>query len=300
MKKYLIYLLMLSMAPLAVGCDDDDEVSDESIFPTGTVERNAFDTWLLNNYTYPYNVEVLYRLEDIESDMDYNLVPATYGNSVRLSKLIKHLWMEAYDEVCGPEFLRTYCPRVIHMVGSPAYNTSGEIVLGTAEGGMKITLYNVNSVEGYLADGDMEQLNFFFFKTMHHEFAHILHQTKYYPSTFEAVSGNYTSSNWINIEDDEALQMGFVTPYGSSAVHEDFVEIISVYVTHTAEEWEAMMQTADVQNAQTGKTGREVIEAKLQIVREYLRDSWNFSLDSLREVVQRRSSEIKYLDLENL
>ena len=291
MKKYIIYLLMLTIVlPLVTACDDDD-VSDESIFPTENISRNSFDKWLLNNYTYPYNMEVMYRMEDIESDMDYNLVPATYENSVKLAKLIKHLWMEAYDEVCGVDFLRNYTPRIIHMVGSPAYQ-DGSMVLGTAEGGMKITLYNVNGVEEMLDNNDIFHLNYFFFKTMHHEFAHILHQTKYYPSAFESITTNYTSSNWINLNDSEALKMGFITAYGSSAVHEDFAEMVSVYVTHTESEWDAMMITAGA--------SADLIEAKLQIIKEYMRDSWNLDIDELRSVVQRRSSEIEYLDLETL
>jgi hypothetical protein len=44
--------------------------------------------------------------------------------------------------------------------------------LGTAEGGLKITLYNAES----LKPADLDNLNEYFFKTMHNEFSHILHQ----------------------------------------------------------------------------------------------------------------------------
>lgn len=50
------------------------------------------------------------------------------------------------------------------------------MVLGTAEGGMKITLYNVNDINPDQIDINL--LNDYYFQTMHHEFAHILHQTK--------------------------------------------------------------------------------------------------------------------------
>ena len=36
------------------------------------------------NYTYPYNVDFKYRMQDIESDHKYNLVPADYDKSVAL------------------------------------------------------------------------------------------------------------------------------------------------------------------------------------------------------------------------
>jgi hypothetical protein len=36
-------------------------------------------------------------------------------------------------------------------------------------------------------------MNEYYFKTMHHEFVHILHQTKNYPKDFEQISaGNYS------------------------------------------------------------------------------------------------------------
>ena len=51
-------------------------------------------------------------------------------------------------------------------------------MLGTAEGGKKITLYEVNSLD--FENVDIEVLNEYYFKTMHHEFAHILHQKRNY------------------------------------------------------------------------------------------------------------------------
>ena len=51
-------------------------------FSTEPMEHNGFDEWLLANYTYPYNVDFKYRMQDIESDHKYNLVPADYDKSV--------------------------------------------------------------------------------------------------------------------------------------------------------------------------------------------------------------------------
>ena len=52
-------------------------------------EENEFDRGILNNYVLPYNIDFKYRLEDIESDMIYQLVPADYIQSVRMAKLMK-------------------------------------------------------------------------------------------------------------------------------------------------------------------------------------------------------------------
>ena len=99
MKKQLIYFLLALTAVCLGACNNDDEIDTaHSIFSTEPVERNAFDDWLLDNYTYPYNIDFMYRMKDIESDHKYNLVPADYDKAVALSKIIKHVWMDAYVE----------------------------------------------------------------------------------------------------------------------------------------------------------------------------------------------------------
>ena len=229
MKKIKVFIL-LALALAAVSCSEED-LDSKSIFDTSSPERNAFETWILNNYTEPYNIDLKYRFEDIESDMKYNVTPAAYDKSVALAKLVKYLWIEAYEELVGQEFVATYCPKVLHFVGSPEYEMSGgSMVLGTAEGGLKITLFNANGLNP--ENPDAEILNEWYFKTMHHEFAHILHLTKNYSTDFNTISaGKYTGPSWMNITDQEARQMGFVSNYASTETQEDFVETIAIYVT---------------------------------------------------------------------
>ena len=62
------------------------------------------------------------------------------------------------------------------MIGSAAYNSGdGTMVLGTAEGGLVITLYMVNRLTDATLR-DYATLNEYYFHTMHHEFTHILNQ----------------------------------------------------------------------------------------------------------------------------
>ena len=279
-KWFFIALLSLSI----YACSEED-LDANSIFDSETaVPDNEFDTWLKKNYTDNYNIEFKYRFEDKESDHSYHLVPADYNKSIALAKLTKHLWLESYDELLGKDFLRTYSPRVMHLVGSPAYNSQGSIVLGTAEGGLKITLYNVNNID--LDNIDIAELNYWYFKTMHHEFAHILHQTKEYTTDFNLITpGSYQSSSWVNLSEKEALDMGFISNYASSETQEDFVEIIAIYVTHTAEYWDFLV-------GQASPEGQGFIEQKLAIVKDYMKTTWSIDLDELRDVVQRRSEEV--------
>lgn len=272
-------------------CKEDD-LDPNSIFGQESGVTNEFDNWLLKNYTNEYNINFKYRFEDKESDNSYNLVPAEYDKAVALAKMTKFLWLESYEELLGKDFISTFCPKVIHLVGSPAYNTQGSIILGTAEGGLKITLYNVNQIN--LKKIDIEQWNYWYFKTMHHEFAHILHQTKSYSTDFNLISANnYQSGSWVNVTDQQALDMGFISPYASSETQEDFVEIISIYVTHSPEYWAALV-------AKASADGQSMINQKLLFVKDYLLTTWGINLDELRDIVQRRSAEAVNLDLSTL
>ena len=286
--------IFVALATLSLWSCSEEDLDPNSIFggtETGTVP-NEFDTWLLENYTEPYNIEFKYRFEDKETDDTYNLVAAEYNRSIALAKFTKYLWLESYEELLGPDFIRTYCPRLLFLVGSPAYNSDGSVVLGTAEGGLKITLYNVNSIS--LTSINVQNLNEWYFKTMHHEFAHILHQTKNYPTEFNEITpSGYQPTGWVNVDEQQALDMGFVSPYASSETQEDFVEIIAIYVTNTPEYWDNMLSRAS-------EEGRGYINQKLEIVKNYMTTTWGIDVDALRDIVQRRSQEVAQWDVNDL
>lgn len=131
---------------------------------------------------------------------------------------------------------------------------------------------------------------------MHHEFAHILHQTKSYDPDYDRISeGLYVSGDWYLESDEDALASGFISPYAMSEPREDIAEVTSIYITNTAEYWAEQMETA-------GTKGAEIINQKLTIVKNYMQTAWNIDMDELRDVVQRRMSDVVTgeIDLETL
>ena len=297
MKKIVIYLLALTLTGCLWSCDDD-KPSGHSIFDTNEEPGSEFDEWLLYNYVYPYNIEVKYKMEDIEADMKYTLAPAMPDKCIALSKVIKYLWLEAYDEVAGLTFTRTYTPRVIHMIGSGAYNTNNTVILGTAEGGLKITLYKVNDIDPEHVTA--AELNDAYLKTMHHEFAHILHQTKNYSTEYQNITGkDYIGDDWSSNSQTEALarSKGFISRYARYSADEDFVEMISIFVTRDQDAWEAMLEASNTVAEGNKETGKALLEQKFEIVKDYLKNSWNIDIYELRSVVQRRGNSLDQLDL---
>ncbi|MDR1985081.1 MAG: putative zinc-binding metallopeptidase [Prevotellaceae bacterium] len=294
MKNIKLFLITIIAAAISLSCSEE-KLNSESVFKdTDPAMLTAFDNWILSNYTYPYNIGFKYKMEDIESDITYDLVPANLKNSIAIAKIIKHLWLEVYDQVAGVDFTRTYIPRVIHLIGSGAYNSNNTVRLGTAEGGLKITLYRINELNP--ANVTVAQLTDSYLRTMFHEFAHILHQTKDYPAEFRAISNNdYIGSDWSSSSATEliAFQLGFVSRYSRQEPNEDFVEIIARYTVLGQAYWDNVL-------AQAGASGAAIINQKLEIVKSYLRNSWNIELDELRRVFELRASTLNQLDLLNL
>ena len=309
-------------------------------------------------------------MEYISSDKEKNLTPASYENSCKLAVLTKYLWYDSYKNMANEHdvFLKKYSPRIIHVIGSKNLNTSsGTETLGVTEGGTKVTLYRVN----LLNPADIDNLNEYFFETMHHEFGHILDNTKLHPTPFNLLSnGLYNSAGWSDTPDSVAASQGFVSPYASSSYTEDWVETLARYLTrdsitlakiyHSAEyEWETVdladkdgdgsVTTKDystmlkgivdidtigyLKEDQSGKGehkvyrrvctrdnndflvlgddgkpqwkangigARQVLETKLQYVREYMQSQFGINIDQLRAEIQakqfRKGSDGKFLE----
>lgn len=292
MKKIYSLVLAAIVALSVTSCSNDDP-KDDTIFPTTTTANDPFDKWLEANYTYPYNVDFKYKMEDVYSDMKYHLVPADSAKSAKLAIITKFLWFDAYAECVGPDFVKANVPRIIHLIGSPAYNSGqGTMVLGTAEGGLIVTLYMVNKLTNQMLT-DYDTMNEYYFHTMHHEFTHILNQKKPYSENFQHITeSGYISGDWYRKNQRMANTQGFVTPYAMSEAREDFAEMLSVYVTTPPSGWQKIMTTA-------GKKGAPLIQAKLDIVRNYMKESWNLDIDQLRDIVIRRASELNSLNLKD-
>ncbi|WP_299354824.1 putative zinc-binding metallopeptidase [uncultured Porphyromonas sp.] len=295
MKQILKAMSLALLLPLvgALSSCSKDTLSGATIFPTTPVARNTFERWLLKNYTHPYNIDFQYKLKDGETDLTYNLVPADSAKTAKLAMITKFLWFDAYNEVVGPDFLKESAPRIIVAVGSSAYTRQRTEVVGSAEGGYKVTLNKINALTDELLH-DYSAMTEYYFHTMHHEFTHILNQRKPYNPAFDLVTqSGYVSGNWLNVSTRDAHRAGFVSPYAMMNGAEDFAEMLSFYVTYTPQAWQAILDEA-------GTRGANLINQKLTLIKEYTQSSWGLDLDQLRDVVIRRGGQVATLDLSKL
>ena len=288
----LLVAVLIGGSYTVAACSDDTP-KGKSIFPNTAVERNAFDKWLVQNYANPYNIEYTYRLRDIDTETNYNVTPADSAKATKLAIIFKYLWLDAYAEVAGADFVKANAPRSIIAIGSPGINAQGLQTAASAEGGYTVRVYRVNDLDQTIL-ADQDQLTEYYFHTIHHEFTHILHQKKPYPVAYDQISkADYLGSEWIRKNEIDALRAGFISPYSMENGGEDIAELQSYYITTTPQKWEEKLNKA-------GKAGRTTIENKLEILRSYLKNSWNIDLDQLRDAVLRRTHQVPTLDLNHL
>lgn len=291
MKKVYKFFAVISLVLGFAACENNVQFT-ESIFVDPVVDTTTytykFDQWLDTFYTEPYNVSFMYKLDDNGTNPNYNVVPVSIGLADSLAHLALYLWYDVYDTIIGPEFLPTYGPKMIQLVGSSMIHPSNpdSETLGFAEGGIKITLLKINDLALHL--NDLKWLNEYIFKTMHHEFSHILHQQKNYPQEYGQINPtDYDPIKWEERTEQQAWELGYVSNYGSSDSHEDFVEVIANYIVQSEDWWQNMLQKA-------GPTGATIIQQKWDICNTWLADKWNIDLQSLHDEVQKRQANLDW------
>ena len=155
MKKNILFILPAVLMALGLTSCEKDEIKSESVISVDNYIPNEFDLWLEENYRNPYNIDFKYRYEEIESDLNYYTVPATYEASVKMAHLVKYLCVETYNEVAGIEFTRSQFPKMFFLIGEWEYRNNGSFILGTAEGG-RIELVENEDGTQYTGQVDLE------------------------------------------------------------------------------------------------------------------------------------------------
>ncbi len=293
MKKYIVFALVSALFAVAFSsCRKDEPLSKDSIITMDDYVQNDFDKWLEANYVNPYNIVFKYRYQIDESNRTYYTIPASYDCAIIMAHIVKYLCIDSYDEVAGVDFTRQYFPKMFFIIGEWEYNNNGTMILGTAEGGKKILLTGVNWIPKVL-DGTYSSsydiargLNHYYIKTIHHEFTHILNQTKDFPVEFSQITPNdYVYNDWSNAPYNSGyMQRGFISSYAQHSDGEDFAEMLSIYVTNTQEQWDSWM--ADAGDAAS------LITAKLDLVKSYMLGTYDINIDQLRATILRRQDEV--------
>lgn len=290
--KMLKYLFPLLLGAGLAACNDEDALtpSGEELFPAQ--RQSALDDSLRAIFA-PYNTVVEYRyVENLLPNNWYSITPAKEEKVLPAMKFLKKLWIDVLVAGSSEEFVRSYFPRMLVLVGSPAWQKDGVTeVMGEAEGGSLVRFTRLNDYKPNSLSWAKTQLS-----TAFHEYAHILHQNFKLPDEFRNVTpDHYTLNGWLVIDQDEAITLGMVTPYGTSAVSEDFAELFANYVLLDDVSWrvlyeeQALPDGSDIEAlklAISKNAGRVFIRKKFDILKKFMMEN-GLDIDKVRSAAQK-------------
>ncbi len=294
-KKFILYSVMY-VSVISCGKEDDlGEVGDIPGLGGDTWARTYIDTYITDSLTKPFNVAVKYKWDPHEVSNQYILrdfVPPKEEVVIPLLSSLKNVWATPYIAETDSLFFKTYAPKFFTLYGSAIYNPANNTrVLGIAEGGKKINLLEVNTFKtvqmaGYKAT-DSVQLKMAF-HTVHHEAAHILHQTVLYPAEYRRLSAGKYTTNWVNDTDEDARTDGFITAYSKQDPNEDFVEMVSMLLTEGEEGFKNLLDSINRVSpvGMTPNQARSVLRQKETIVVNYFKTVWDIDFYSLQRRVR--------------
>lgn len=264
-----------------VGCSSEEDFHP-SIFSSTDEEagRTELDQWIWDEFTSKYNIEIKYRWDDFEANQEYVLVPPMEEKVRPFLETIIKGWIEPYEaSTAGPTFFKEMSPKQIMLIGSAGYNADGTFLLGEAERGNKITMFNLNGSDPTKAN--ILELNLHNF---HHEFIHVLHQTIEIPEAYELLSTADYTTDWSSMTSPN--KKGFISKYAAMDVDEDFAEMIAWFIHDDEALWQQRLAAGG------DSYGSTILKTKEQIILNYMRNNWKIDLYQIRAAVKNAKDEI--------
>lgn len=273
MRKTQIFIILVLLIILQSCSVKEDPIKGSDIDTSAPV-LNSTDTWLRENYTTPYNIEVFYDWNNSRVDYNRYLYPPTLEKVLPAMKAVRTIWLETYNEVAGKDFVKKIAPREILMVGGINLNQSGTITLGLAEGGKRITFFNTDLVD--LKDrGSLVR----FVATIQHEYCHIINQTvPFDEETYKRITPSGYTAQWFNESEADSRLEGFISSYARSNEVEDFAEMVTAMLSNDTVAYNQII------NAIPSPAARASIRAKEEIVVSYFKSEFDIDIYELQRV----------------
>lgn len=292
MKSLATILTALSLTIIITSCDKEDELGNVDNIPGlggDTWAPGPIDNWIYDSLTVPYNITAKYKWDQFELDLNKTLVPPKEEKVIPVLSSISRGWIKPYVEEAGILFFKKISPKFFALVGSPSFNSDGSITLGTAEGGRKVVLYELNDfrvkgMPGYVAADSARVIRMFW--VINHEFAHILDQNIKFPVEFSQSSASSYTSDWTNVSPQDALNDGFISQYSISGKDDDWAEMVSLMLVHGRDWFEnrvnSINYTGATANGITAAMARARLRDKEAAVVSYFKQAWNIEFYNLQ------------------
>ncbi len=279
-------LAFLSLIMVLSACYPTEEL-DVPVTETDIENQTELDIYIQENFTDKYDMAIRYKFVDRYLRPGQRATPPKLEIVRPMLDFLEFYWIEPYVEVRnGEEFFATHVPPEIILVGGSILE-NGLRLLGTADAGARITLTETNFLDENDLEWRRQQL-----QTIYHEFAHIVHQRYKLPNAYETISPTgYTSSgSWFVLDNEEALQRGFVSPYGTSSPNEDFAEMVAFYLfdPEFSENFLQLEENCPDDDCTQRNDGRAMITTKITSIVSHYEKVTSLDLDEIRIEIQSR------------
>lgn len=274
-------IAIITGAMLFVACAHEDQPT-ESQLDFSKPNKTELDKWIDTSFLDPYNIKVYYEWNQNLVDNTRYLFPPTVEKVKPALEIVKKIWIDSYTTIGGENFVKKIAPREFVLVGGMNLNTTGTRTLGLAEGGQRVSLFQID----YLNKNSRPDVTEFI-HTIQHEYVHILNQTK--PFDEQAWSkltpSGYTTS-WYVEEIEDSRELGFITSYARLNIYEDFAETASTILTSSEAEYDAILASI------TDPEARANIQKKEAIVVQYYKDAFDIDFYALRDEAQKNTDAV--------
>jgi substrate import-associated zinc metallohydrolase lipoprotein len=281
--KNKIKIIVLCVLVLTLNsCTQDATTLGPSVLDSTLPLKTELDVWIDNNYVTPYNIEVLYKWNKNAVDNNRYLFPPTQKQVQPALEIVQRIWINSYSEVGGANFVKKIAPRQLVLVGGLNLNQNGTILLGLAEAGQRISLFNSDLVDKTNRTNVTQ-----FVQTIQHEYIHILNQTKPFDEkNFGKITPAGYTANWYATSTAVARSQGFITDYSRSSVIEDFAEMAATMLTSSKVQYDAIITALPSDKA------RADIKAKEVLVVKYFKEAFNIDFYELRDAAERNTTKV--------
>lgn len=296
-KSLLPGLLLLG---LLLGCSPDTDMVSGAhrVFdPTQSREQSRLDHYIQDHFASPkrYNVSIRYRYDDSNTDRRFLLAPALGNKVLEYLNVMDFLFFGSYSSAAPKGYLEEHTIKYLTLFGSSGYGIDRKMQGAAPQG--EIWIYDLNNLDV----SNIATLRSDYISVLFHESAHTLHEERAYPPAYDKFSSlDYQKQDaflYWGRTGQSYLKAGFVSSYASTDPDEDFAELFATYLLDSDEEWAAKLAEADGRNRNDAvNTGKQILEAKLGIMRTYLRSNYQTELDVLRAEVQRRLALLPTMD----
>lgn len=277
MKNYILFIIL--SACLAVSCKKSDGSLDVDLTKYNAdnyVSDPVIDKWLTDSLNTPYNIQTVYRFERNLSDVSRNISPVDLEKVLPTMQAVRNIFLKPYEKIAGIPFIKKLTPKQFVLYGSPSYNDNGSITLGTADGGRRVVLYRLNSIDLKNGNNVREIM-----RTIHHEFTHIINQNVAIPPSFEFTSKADYTTDWTGSGNtaDLAKELGFISQYSRSSYSEDFAEMVAHLLVEGQQWFNNYINT-------TNPKARAALLAKEKDVIDYFNTYFSIDFRALQMEVQ--------------